>query len=71
LFALGQGYLGTSLLSDGERDGVYITVDRWVARAAFDGFLQEFADRYGALDVELEGLASSETRLGVYEELDP
>jgi heme-degrading monooxygenase HmoA len=71
LFELGDGFLGTSLLRDGERDGVYLTVDRWVSMAAFDRFQQRFAARYAALDGELEGLATSETRLGVYEEVDP
>ncbi|HSG33500.1 MAG TPA: hypothetical protein VLA37_03125 [Sphingomonadaceae bacterium] len=67
LFSRSNGYLGTSLFRDGAR---YLTVDRWHAQTDFERFRREFAEAYDSLDRKLEGLASNETRLGVFEEIE-
>ena len=67
LFRHAAGFLGTELLHDSERDGVYLTIDRWASVAAFDRFRHDFGADYRRLDAALEGLASCETRVGLFE----
>jgi heme-degrading monooxygenase HmoA len=69
LFRQAPGFIETSLLRDAEIDGRYLTVDRWDLREAFDNFKRRFANEYSALDTKLEGLASSERRLGAFDTL--
>ena len=67
LFRHAADFRGTELLRDGERDGVYLTIDRWASADAFDRFKRDFGADYQRLDVALEGLASCETRVGLFE----
>jgi heme-degrading monooxygenase HmoA len=67
LFATAEGYLGTTLLRACEDEGVYLTIDRWRSLGSFERFRGGFAAAYEALDRELEGLATEETRLGAFE----
>lgn len=67
LFRHAADFLGTELLRDHERDGVYLTIDRWVSAEAFDRFKHDFGADYQRLDAALEGLASCETRVGLFE----
>ncbi|MEI9902757.1 MAG: antibiotic biosynthesis monooxygenase [Asticcacaulis sp.] len=66
LFAQGDGFLGTELLTDAETPGRYVTVDRWRTADDFAAFKRERAESYGALDVECEDLTAVETRLGAF-----
>ena len=68
LFRHAAGFRSTELLRDREREGVYLTVDRWASAEAFDRFKQDFGADYQRLDASLEGLASCETRVGLFEE---
>ncbi len=68
LFRHAAEFIGTELLRDSERKGVYLTIDRWASASALDRFKQDFNADYQRLDAALEGLASRETRLGLYEE---
>ena len=67
LFRHAADFQGTELLRDGERDGVYLTIDRWASADAFDRFKRDFGADYRRLDAALEGLASCETRVGLFE----
>lgn len=67
LFSHAADFLGTELLADRERDGVYLTIDRWASADAFDRFKRDFGADYKRLDLSLEGLASCETRVGLFE----
>jgi heme-degrading monooxygenase HmoA len=71
LFALEDGYLGTELLlrrsEDGSRE--YLTLDRWVSRAAYEAFRARRSGEYGRLDRRLEGLTEEETLVGAFEAL--
>ncbi len=67
LFRHAADFLGTELLRDRERDGVYLTIDRWTSAEAFDSFKHDFGADYRRLDAALEGLASCETRVGLFE----
>ena len=67
LFAKAAGYLGTELLR--ERQGVYLTIDRWCAQGDFDSFLGAHRADYEALDKICDGWTLKEERLGVFEAL--
>ncbi|RJF90850.1 antibiotic biosynthesis monooxygenase family protein [Sphingomonas cavernae] len=66
LFARADGYLGTELLCCAERPGRYLTIDRWESETAFEMFKRLFGAEYVALDKSLEGIASTETRIGAF-----
>ena len=70
LFAEATGFLGTTLLRPSEAGGVWMTIDRWASARDFEAFQRDFADRYRALDADLEGVAGDETFIGTFEEPD-
>ncbi|MGN6148318.1 MAG: antibiotic biosynthesis monooxygenase family protein, partial [Rhizomicrobium sp.] len=67
LFAKTKGYLGTELLR--EREGVYLTIDRWRAQEDFDNFLAAHRADYEVLDNICDGWTLKEEHLGVFEVL--
>ena len=69
LFDRGEGYLGTELLRHSDDSREYLTLDRWVSRAAYETFLVRFSREYRRLDGRLEGLTEEETPLGAFEAL--
>jgi len=69
LFRQAPGFLETELLRSPESAGRYLTIDRWESVVAFENFKHHFAKDYHALDQELEGLASSEVRLGAFDDM--
>ncbi|HEY5551693.1 MAG TPA: antibiotic biosynthesis monooxygenase family protein [Opitutaceae bacterium] len=50
LFQRGDGYISTELLRDASDPAVFVTIDRWESRVAYDAFRKQFADEYFALD---------------------
>lgn len=70
LFAEAEGFLGTWLLRDKEHRGKYLSHDRWTSREAYQEFKRRFAERYEELDEEHGGLATRETYIGSYDEVD-
>jgi heme-degrading monooxygenase HmoA len=60
LFALGSGYVGTTLTPIPGSPGEYLTFDRWDSSEAWQAFRRDFAEAYERLDREAEGLTSSE-----------
>lgn len=50
LFRRAEGYISTELLRDEANPAVFVTLDRWESRAAYDAFRKRFADEYLALD---------------------
>jgi heme-degrading monooxygenase HmoA len=69
LFGRGDGYLGTELLRRSEDPREYLTLDRWVSRAAYETFHSRFSSEYRGLDRRLEELTEEETLLGTFEPL--
>lgn len=65
LFGEAEGFERVELWRSG--DGRFTTVDRWNSEADFDRFKANFGDPYNALDAALEGLASEETFIGVFQ----
>jgi heme-degrading monooxygenase HmoA len=70
LFRGDANYQGTRLLHDPSRDGIYVTLDFWRSREAYERFRQTTAERYAEIDAECEGLSSPETHLGSFESTD-
>ena len=50
LFKRGAGYISTELLRDALDPALFVTIDRWESRIAYDTFRKEFAEEYLALD---------------------
>jgi heme-degrading monooxygenase HmoA len=67
LFQSDGNYQGTRLLRDASRDGIYVTIDTWRSREAYERFRAAAAERYRAIDVECEGLTMSELHIGSFE----
>jgi len=67
LFQRDPSYLGTTLLRDRERQGRYLTVDRWEGPNAFEKFKARFDEDYRRIDEAMERLTTSETKIGVFE----
>jgi len=64
LFGRVAGYLGTELLRGPA--GVYLTIDRWESRAAYDTFLSLHADEYNRIDQACAALTLDETLIGAF-----
>jgi heme-degrading monooxygenase HmoA len=68
-FRADPGYVGTELHRDAEDR--YLLVDRWVSRAAYEGFLARHRDDYDRRSRAAEGLYRSETLVGRFEPTAP
>jgi heme-degrading monooxygenase HmoA len=64
LFRLAEGYLGTQLVRY-EEPGRYLTIDRWMSKAAFLAFLDRYATEYDDLDERFGELTAIEARIAV------
>jgi len=64
LFRRDVRYLGRRLLRDVGAARVYVTVDSWESRAAYEEFREKFAAAYAKLDRECEGMTVWEMHLG-------
>jgi hypothetical protein len=66
LFALGHGFLGTSLHRDVEVERRYLVIDRWEAAAAADRFAERHGAEYDRLSRACQPLWGEELRLGAF-----
>ena len=66
LFRRDRRYRGTRLLRDVGRERVYVTMDLWESREAYEEFREKWAVEYAAIDSRCEGLTRSEKHLGEY-----
>jgi heme-degrading monooxygenase HmoA len=64
LFRRAEGYVETRLFRDVDRPMHYLTVDRWLSRAAYDAFVLASGSAYAALDRRSDALTVRERRLG-------
>jgi len=64
LFARDAAYRGTRLVKDVERERVYLTLDLWESREAYEKFKKENAKEYERIDRECEGMTVKEELLG-------
>jgi heme-degrading monooxygenase HmoA len=66
LFLQDSLYRGTRLVSDVERERVYLTLDFWETREAYEKFKKENAAEYARIDRECKGMTVSERKVGEY-----
>ena len=67
LFLRDSLYRGTRLVKDVERERVYLTLDFWETREAYEKFRKESAVQYQRIDKECEGMTVAEKRIGEYQ----
>ncbi len=67
LFRRDGNYQERRLLRDVARPAIYLTLDFWASRQAYERFLEGHAAEYKALDAEGEKLTLRERRIGWYE----
>jgi heme-degrading monooxygenase HmoA len=71
LFRRDAHYHETRLLRDALRRGVYLTMDFWESRDAYEKFMANNKEDYKALDAIGEKLTNGERRLGGLELVEP
>ena len=64
LFLQDSQYRGTRLVKDVERERVYLTLDFWETREAYESFKKEHAAEYERIDKECEGMTDHERVVG-------
>jgi heme-degrading monooxygenase HmoA len=67
LFRGDANYQGTRLLREASRDGIYVTVDFWRSRDAYERFRAAASESYAALDAACKGLTAGERPIGSFE----
>ena len=71
LFRIHSHYRETRLLQDSFRSNVYLTLDFWTSRDAYEQFMSAHKTKYQAIDALGERLTASERRVGAYESVAP
>jgi heme-degrading monooxygenase HmoA len=70
LFRSGTHYYETRLVRDSLRSGVYLTMDFWESRRAYEKFMAEHRAEYEAIDAKGEELTVEERRIGLFESVE-
>jgi heme-degrading monooxygenase HmoA len=63
LFRREAWYRGTRLLRDLGRERVYVTMDMWESREAYEEFRKKYAAEYAEIDRKREGLTIAKRNL--------
>jgi len=63
LFRRDARYRGTRLLRDVVRQRVYVTIDEWESREAYEEFRGKYAAEYAEIDKKCESLTAGESHL--------
>jgi heme-degrading monooxygenase HmoA len=69
LFRSDSHYHQTRLVRDSFRGGVYLTLDFWETRAAYEEFIAQHKKEYKAIDAIGEELTARERKLGWFESI--
>ena len=67
LFRGSPDFLGTELLRAADGSGLYLTIDRWAARSAYDAFRTARGAEYAALARACADLTTSEVAVGSFD----
>jgi heme-degrading monooxygenase HmoA len=67
LFRSDSNYQETRLLRDATRAAIYLTMDFWNSRQAYERFMESHAAEYKELDAANESLTLGERKIGWYE----
>jgi len=70
LFRSDTHYYQTRLVQDSLRRGVYLTMDFWESREAYEDFMAGHRKEYEAIDAVGEELTVKERRIGWFEMVD-
>jgi hypothetical protein len=71
LFRSDANYGETRLVRDAVRPAIYMTLDFWSSREAYEKFMAEHRVEYKAIDEATEHLTNNERRVGWYELVAP
>ena len=71
LFRSDSSYRETRLLRAPFRPAIYLTLDFWSSRQAYEKFLAEHGVEYQTIDEASAGLTNSERRVGWYKMVAP
>lgn len=66
LFKQGSECLGTELIQSDQTLGIYLTIDRWDSKEAYNFFLQHWKAEFGQLDRCRERLTGREKYIGCF-----
>jgi hypothetical protein len=67
LFRRDARYRGTRLLRDVGAERVYVTMDSWESRAAYEGFRERWAAEYQEIDARCVSITQKEVQFGSFE----
>jgi heme-degrading monooxygenase HmoA len=67
LFRSDSNYQETRLLRDATRAAMYLTLDFWNSRQAYERFMESHAAEYKKLDAAGESLTLGERKIGWYQ----
>ena len=67
LFRSDSNYQETRLLRDANRAAIYLTLDFWKSRRAYERFMELHAAEYKKLDAAGDSLTLGERKIGWYE----
>jgi heme-degrading monooxygenase HmoA len=65
LFGRAEGFVGVELYRHGP---LFLSIDRWLSRLAFEAFQERFAADYASLDAKLAPLSQNQRRLGAFDQ---
>ncbi len=71
LFRNDSKYQETRLLHDPEHPAMFLTLDFWASRMAYEKFMVSHAVEYERLDAAGKKLTSRERKIGSFEEVQP
>jgi heme-degrading monooxygenase HmoA len=67
LFRRDARYRGTRLLRDVGAERVYVTMDSWESRAAYEEFRERWAAEYQEIDARCVSITQKEVQFGSFE----
>jgi heme-degrading monooxygenase HmoA len=70
LFRTDADYIETRLLRDPSRSSLYLTLDIWKTRTAYENFLRGRKGEYQNLDAATGNMTARERRIGMFEEAE-
>ena len=70
LFRSDSNYQYTQLLHDSEHPAIFLTLDFWTSRQAYENFMASHAAEYERLDAVGEELTRGERKIGWFESVE-
>jgi hypothetical protein len=66
LFSKTNDYLGTSFLKEIDSENIYLAVDRWHSKEAYESFKLRFFEDYHSIDLQCKQLTETEELIGEF-----